>query len=515
MAKYVKKFKYELIVMLLTLLGVLTIFGLCEVVESDIVIHTELLSEKDIYTPASKSFGVGSWTNNLSRDVMVYADLYLGMGSGLLSVKTAQTVSAAWTIQDPCGNASWSFDTILAPPAASFGENDPCDVARAHWISHVFRIPDGEPFFLFAHSDDPCDTSISGQLNLVEIGSYLEEDPYVWYVDGTNGDTQNDGKLPGKAFSTIAEALAVDDDGHTIILLPGTYSGQIDLIANAKKITIRGTSKYGSIITTAAAEVTVVMGEGCALDNLTIQNTNTGGGWYCVAPTDAVETNNWSVTNCYIKNADETGIRARFSGGVLIENCIFETSHNCIRLHSSGSAAQRDQVKGNIIRNCTMDTRQSANWVESLIGMNIGGLVVVENCSVNAYRDNAATTATHLTVGMDVASPDSVVTITNCSFNAFSDHVDATAPVRGVMVGGQGDNSVITINGGSVETGADGTIAEGLQDILFASGSTGASILTNGFNYNPTKVTIEAGTTLKTIDGSSTAENLKSSMDKH
>lgn len=46
----------------------------------------------------------------------------------------------------------------------------------------------------------------------------------VWYVDGANGDDNNDGRSPSSAVATLDQARGDSAAGDTIIIAPGTYT---------------------------------------------------------------------------------------------------------------------------------------------------------------------------------------------------------------------------------------------------------------------------------------------------
>jgi len=83
---------------------------------------------------------------------------------------------------------------------------------------------------------------------------WFENSDYTIHVDDANGNDGNDGKSFANAKKTISSAVTAVPDGGTIIVWPGTYNEKVDIAAAAKSITLVGTNRYKTIISSCCGK---------------------------------------------------------------------------------------------------------------------------------------------------------------------------------------------------------------------------------------------------------------------
>jgi len=146
----------------------------------------------------------------------------------------------------------------------------------------------------------------------------------VYYVDGPNGDDNNDGLSLETAFATIHKALDTAWHGNTIIVLPGRYHENINF--GAKRLTLRSFdpnhpdetiidgNDLDSVVTFVGSE-----NANCRLTGFTITGGNTAGNGGGIQGnfTRAI------IDNCIIKN----NVSQNRGGGVsrcdgVLDRCI-------------------------------------------------------------------------------------------------------------------------------------------------------------------------------------------------
>ena len=96
----------------------------------------------------------------------------------------------------------------------------------------------------------------------------------TWYVDGVNGNDNNDCKTPQTACKTIGHAISLTANGDTISVAAATYMENIDI---NHALRILGSGADTTIIHgTGGTVVKISPGHVVTLSGLTIRNGNTG-----------------------------------------------------------------------------------------------------------------------------------------------------------------------------------------------------------------------------------------------
>jgi len=178
--------------------------------------------------------------------------------------------------------------------------------------------------------------------------------PDLYHVDADNGDDDNDGLTPQRAFATIQKSIDSAKDDDTVIVADGTYigPGNRDLDFGGRAITVR--SLNGPQLTIIDCES---LGRGfyfhsnedadSVVEGFTITNglAGEGGGVYCSSsPT---------IYNCIIKRN-----RAENGGGLAVRDSADPIVANCIIAENSCAGAGGGGIDcsnaGSMIINCTI-----------------------------------------------------------------------------------------------------------------------------------------------------------------
>jgi hypothetical protein len=112
--------------------------------------------------------------------------------------------------------------------------------------------------------------------NLLTVALFLALAPAAlastWYVDGVNGNDQNDCKSPQTACKTIGHAISLASSGDTIKVAPATYTENLTISISLKilgasaKTTIVDGGGNGTVVTIPNASANVTLSE------LTVEN---------------------------------------------------------------------------------------------------------------------------------------------------------------------------------------------------------------------------------------------------
>jgi len=113
-----------------------------------------------------------------------------------------------------------------------------------------FRLRYGSPYINAGTNSPPGglpETDLDGKPRIingvVDMGAY-EFGP-DWYVDGVNGDDNNDGRSPETAFATIQKGINSAEDWDIISVYPGVYQETINFIGKA--ITVQS-AEYPAVL---------------------------------------------------------------------------------------------------------------------------------------------------------------------------------------------------------------------------------------------------------------------------
>jgi len=305
---------------------------------------------------------------------------------------------------------------------------------------------------------------------------YFGDSDYTIHVDDANGNDTNDGKSFANAKKTIAGAngaLNAVPNGGIIIIWPGTYTEKVDIATAAKQISIVGTNRYKCKITQSAND-TIVLNEGCTLQNLTIEQTGNGkavdgtsrhnckfidcsifstgiDALYCV------HARNIQVQRCYIKSAYDTLL---VGDRYILENCILVTTGLYTGTGRAVALGSSPQYRG-VVRNSILVAQPSFEndgpgaslyqTERNLYCIYEGGKVSIRNCIlvVEGYKYPFAN-ANSYAKGNSFCIYNTKLTVSDCILFSRTDQNQANTIAYGLyQCDGQMNNSNLEVIGTS------------------------------------------------------------------
>ena len=209
----------------------------------------------------------------------------------------------------------------------------------------------------------------------------------------------------GGDFDGIAEAVDAAEAGDTILIAPGAYDVDTEIVI-VNNITIKGLSGTKHIVLTSTVDGSLFRldnGAVFVLENVTISSTHAGnGGGIYAANGSGVEINNCNFDNCGSTSGSGGGIYAANGSDVEINNCNFDT---CVSTSGSGGGIYANNSE---INNCNFDNCSTSG--------NGGGIYAnnseINNCTFDDCRSN------YSYGGGIYATTD--VKIDNCNFDSCS-----------------------------------------------------------------------------------------------
>jgi hypothetical protein len=229
---------------------------------------------------------------------------------------------------------------------------------------------------------------------IYNLDAVAHEFPQTYYVDGVNGDDNNDGLSPKTAFATIQKGIDTAYDGDTVIVLPGLYTEIINFLG--KNITLTGTDPTSSLIvkTTTITGLVVFRGTedaSCTLTGFNIDGNIFGFDWE-IDPTGKNHTHA-TISHCVLENIITGCGRVIWACDGTISNCVIANiSYMCL------SPWPTPAIVGchGLIQNCT--------FVAVADGIEVfeGGTCTIKNCIL--YRHTWAFVPTGATLNISYSN---------------------------------------------------------------------------------------------------------------
>lgn len=283
--------------------------------------------------------------------------------------------------------------------------------------------------------------------------------------DGNGGVAQqypvslaNDSKL------TIGSALSACPDGGTIVIWPGVYDEEINLVTAAKSINLTGTQREKCIISKNTTNPVVKLYAGSRMENLRVEQSGSGmtvsgdnqdeiqvlncsivGGNAAIDGLYLAGAENCIVRDCYIKAAYDA---LYISREVLVDNCIIVTNGLASGSGVARAIAIADSTRYVIIRNSIIIAQPS---YETTVGgpdplyqsdrelscIHNGGDVILENCFLLAdgYKPMGANAGSYATGHAYCTNGMNRLVAKNCIFRARTDQNQATTNAYCITAG--------------------------------------------------------------------------------
>ena len=234
-----------------------------------------------------------------------------------------------------------------------------------------------------------------------------------FFVDATNGNDTTGAFTNGLPFATVQAAVTAAGANSDIVVRPGSYTGQVNLL-NGQRLLGSGSVLAQGTPVRPTLTGPIVLADGNTVDFIRIAN----------APNDAIDgdgQNGGTVTNCEIATTTNagSGVRARLITGTwnissnaitdvsgsgivvttgtgnttearLNNNTITGSAFNAMGFVASGSGILRVQATGN-----TMTGNQTNFTFESIAGdMATACFDIANNTNDDAYRISSTSTFT-------------------------------------------------------------------------------------------------------------------------
>jgi hypothetical protein len=176
----------------------------------------------------------------------------------------------------------------------------------------------------------------------------------TWYVDGVNGNDNNNCKSPQTACRTIGHAISLASSGDTVMVAPATYTENLT-IGTTLKVTGAGATTtiidgggVNTVVTISSAAVT--------LSGLTVQHGDAtlGGG---IHNSGTLTLNNSTVTQNQAKGVASSG------GGGIYNSGILTINNSTISGNRSWASRYRPLGGGGIL--------------------NVGGILTIKNSTIS------------------------------------------------------------------------------------------------------------------------------------
>ena len=225
---------------------------------------------------------------------------------------------------------------------------------------------------------------------IFNLDAVAHEFPQTYYVDGVNGDDNNDGLSPKTAFAAIQKGIDTADDGDTIIVYPSLYTEYINFLG--KNITLTSTDPTNSHIVKSTTITGMVVFRGteeasCKLAGFNIDGYITGFDWE-IDPSGKNHTHA-TISHCVLENFMTGCGRLIYACDGTISNCtITNIGYMCLR------PSPVPAIVGchGLIENCT--------FVAVADGIEVfeGGTCTIKNCIL--YRHTWALVPTGATLNI-------------------------------------------------------------------------------------------------------------------
>jgi len=343
---------------------------------------------------------------------------------------------------------------------------------------------------------------------------YFGDSDYTIHVDDANGNDANDGRSFANAKKTINSALTACPDGGVIVIWPGTYNEQIDLLTAGKTITLLGMSRNKTIITQSGGNETIpTTYDGCKLENLTVKQTGTGRcihisgkdslefidcDFICTGDMviDGSASYKASFKNCYLFGEYDTifmGEELIVDGCILVTDGTYSGSDDARIIRCASDFTAKILVKDSILYaqpSYRKATGKSPELYESdrnlycIYGNTMDELVVLENSILIAdgYKPTGAHTSSYCSGNAACVGLIDRLVAKNCIFFSRTDENQSATDAYGLKnCNAQISNCSIIVSGAdaSYDFYADSAQTIYLVNTRYNSSQIGANVTVN------------------------------------
>jgi hypothetical protein len=282
----------------------------------------------------------------------------------------------------------------------------------------------------------------------------------TWYVDGVNGNDNNDCKSPQTACKTIGHAISLASAGDSIMVAAATYTENLDITSNLKVI---GAGAAITIIDGRDVNTVVRIPSNThvTLSRLTISNgaASLGGGIY---NSGTLTVNDSNVSRNFASSACRT--HCTTEGGGIYNSGTLTINNSTISENSASAEGIYNTAEGGGIYNVGMLTINNCTF---------GG-----NSTKVPYRGDTSEGGGIYNVGM--------LTINNCTFSGNNSRSGG-----GIYNGGtlKVNNSTVSENssisgGGILNKSGTATLQNTIVANQVQGGNCSGTMTSNGYNLS-------------------------------
>jgi hypothetical protein len=211
---------------------------------------------------------------------------------------------------------------------------------------------------------------------VVDMGPY--ENTY-YYVDGVNGDDNNDGRSPETAFATIQKGIDTAEDGCVVLVFPAEYlepdpwdPQSINFLGKNIKVTSAEPGDWDIVESTVIRGIVLFDGSedaNCVLTGFTVRDISNG----------AIYGNHThaTISHCIISGNGPCSATVIENCDGIISNCLITDN---LTIYYCGVYPVVMGCHG-VIKNCTIANNASG------IGILDGGETTIENCIIHGNGD--------------------------------------------------------------------------------------------------------------------------------
>lgn len=348
------------------------------------------------------------------------------------------------------GTSDFNDDPAWASTDIALTEGDPNFNSGLYYCSMPISTA-GKYYFEVYSGSSPVKTDV--RLTVWEdfwsgtefINSIDDFDVHTWYV-AKDGNDSAGGHTRSSALLTIGQAVTNASSGDMIVIWPGTYTENIDLVTATKSLHLKGFDRGTCIITRSTAGDVINLYNNCGLENLTIttdvigtcQAVQIDSVYGCrIANCDISSTaTTGSVDGLYITDSSYVTVKdcnifsswdalyVRSSWGVRIDNCVIisngeSASGTSKALYGAPKTGTiKDQV---ILTNCTLIADITASNANDAHAAQCGRGFILNNCSLFARTSGSATGNTYGVYSEKYLTVYGSPIINNCNIYSYSE----------------------------------------------------------------------------------------------
>jgi len=251
----------------------------------------------------------------------------------------------------------------------------------------------------------------------------------TWYVSDSTGSDSNPG-TETEPFATIIQAVESANNGDTILVEEGTYSG--DIVITNDGLTVRSLEgASGTIISGVNTGFRLSTGNGLTIQGFRIENSDVG------IQIESLQTNDVRLLNNWIENYTSDGIS--FAGSN-INGCSIRIEQNTIiegnyGIYFDGDIGNTENVNVQIMNNTILSSDRNGIYFPAL---SRGSLEISDNDFLNCAQgiEISGTSDIGLETSCKVENNEITLTGSSSVYGIYIDYTERTTWIRNNVISG-------------------------------------------------------------------------------